>query len=106
MFRPSISNVLLVALGVAACLGAEITPPKFSIVYKSGGKYANIRTPVLYVTKAGTWLAFAQGRGTVHDQSDIDILLKRSTDGGRTWSEYKVIADSGKDALNSYCVIQ
>lgn len=86
------------------------TPPSkpvFSLVYEGDeGGYAVVRTPQILVTKTGTILAFAQGRSGNHDQSDNDILVKRSTDGGKTWSKLQVIADQGKDALNSICVVQ
>lgn len=81
--------------------------PQFCVVFDGKeGKYEVLRTPQLLVTKAGTLLAFAQGRSGSHDRSDNDIILKRSADGGQTWSKFQVIADQGKDALNSICVVQ
>ena len=50
------------------------------------------RIPALAVTPAGTVLAFCEGRR--HSRSDsgqIDLLLRRSTDGGRTWSPPRVV---------------
>ncbi|MEU7594054.1 sialidase family protein [Streptomyces sp. NPDC039022] len=47
-------------------------------------------------TDPGTLLAFAEGR--VHsaaDHGDIDIVLKRSTDGGRTWGPLQTVARNG-----------
>lgn len=82
-------------------------PPAVSVVYQGQeGKYAVVRTPQLLVTRAGTLLAFAQGRSGAHDRSDNDIILKRSTDQGRTWSPFQVLADHGRDSLNSICAIQ
>ena len=49
-------------------------------------------------TTNGTLLAFAEGR--VHncgDAGDIDIVLKRSTDGGRTWGPLQVVNEGGGD---------
>jgi sialidase-1 len=65
-----------------------------------------MRTPQMIVTQAGTYLAFAQGRSEFHDRADNDIVVKRSSDRGRTWSPHKTIADEGKDTLNAICVIQ
>ncbi|MDQ3622469.1 MAG: glycoside hydrolase [Verrucomicrobiota bacterium] len=85
--------------GVLESAGAE---PRFSVVFDGQeDPYENVRTPQLLLTKAGTLLAFGQGRSGYHDRSDNDIILKRSTDGGQTWSKFQVIADQGKDALNS-----
>ncbi|GCD46291.1 sialidase family protein [Streptomyces paromomycinus] len=47
-------------------------------------------------TDPGTLLAFAEGR--VHsaaDHGDIDIVLKRSADGGRTWGPLQTVARNG-----------
>ncbi len=86
---------------------AAAAEPQLSVVFDGKeGKYEVLRTPQLLVTKAGTFLAFAQGRSSSHDRSDNDIILKRSTDGGVTWSKFQVIADEGKDSLNAVCVVQ
>jgi sialidase-1 len=58
-----------------------------------GGTYASMRIPALVLTKQGTLLAFAEGRvGTASDWSEMDMLMRRSTDGGRTWGPIIVIA--------------
>ncbi|SEC79769.1 sialidase-1 [Streptomyces misionensis] len=62
--------------------------------YVSGrGGYAAYRIPALVRTRRGTVLAFAEGRrdGT-GDSGDIDVVLRRSTDGGRTWGPLAVVA--------------
>ncbi|MFF4694274.1 exo-alpha-sialidase [Streptomyces chattanoogensis] len=54
--------------------------------------YSCFRIPAIVKTRRGTVLAFAEGR--VHDcgdAGDIDLVLKRSTDGGRTWGPLQVI---------------
>jgi sialidase-1 len=94
-------------LATLCCATGADAPELSVVVYRAKeGKYAVIRTPQLLVTKAGTLLAFAQGRSSSHDRSDNDIILKRSADGGKTWSPIEVIADHGKDALNSICVVE
>lgn len=86
---------------------AATTPPQFSVIFAGKeGKYEVVRTPQLLVTRAGTFLALAQGRSGSHDSSDNDIIQKRSTDGGRAWSELQVVADQGQVSLNSICVLQ
>ena len=97
----------LAALCLASRSEAAAPDPQLSLVFEYGeGNYPVIRTPQLLVTKAGTYLAFAQGRSSSHDRSDNDIILKRSSDGGKTWSKFQVIADEGKDSLNAICVVQ
>jgi len=55
--------------------------------------------PVLLTTKAGVVLAFSEGRNseTGGDCGDIDIVLKRSLDSGRTWEPMRVAVRTGPD---------
>ncbi|WP_317170703.1 sialidase family protein [Paraflavitalea devenefica] len=57
------------------------------------GSYASMRIPALVLTKQGTLLAFCEGRvGTASDWAEMDMLMRRSTDGGKTWEPMVVIA--------------
>jgi sialidase-1 len=48
--------------------------------------YALYRIPGIVVTKPGTVLAYCEARrNAAGDWGPIDVLLRRSTDGGRTW---------------------
>ena len=48
--------------------------------------------PGIAVTAKGTILAWCEARKNAgHDWDDIDVLLRRSTDDGKTWSEAKKI---------------
>ncbi|GAA5047664.1 sialidase-1 [Thermocatellispora tengchongensis] len=65
-----------------------------SIPFRAGDDgYHTFRIPAVIVTAAGTLLAFAEGRhGSAADHGHIDIVLKRSEDGGRTWGDLQVVA--------------
>ncbi|MER6384532.1 sialidase family protein [Streptomyces sp. NPDC001250] len=65
-----------------------------SLPYVSGqGGYATYRIPAVVATRHGTVLAFAEGRrGGISDTGDIDVVLRRSTDGGCTWGPLTVVA--------------
>jgi sialidase-1 len=67
------------------------------VLWRSGeGGYHTYRIPALVVTAKGTLLAFCEGRkGGQGDAGDIDLLVRRSTDGGRSWSAQRVIWDDG-----------
>lgn len=81
--------------------------PEFTDVFTSGKEgYASIRIPAVLVTNKGTVLAFAEGRLRPTDQAENDIVFKRSTDGGKTWSELKVIHEDGANSLNNPTVVQ
>ncbi|MCP5110956.1 MAG: exo-alpha-sialidase, partial [bacterium] len=69
--------------------------------------YHTYRIPSLLVTKAGTVLAFCEGRKMGRgDSGDIELLVKRSEDGGETWSEQSVVwADPGNTCGNPCPVV-
>ncbi len=71
--------------------------PKQEPVYVSGKDgYHTYRIPAIVVSKKGTVLAFCEGRkNSGRDYGDIDLVLKRSTDGGKTWGPMQVIVDDG-----------
>ncbi|TDD72595.1 hypothetical protein E1262_01665 [Jiangella aurantiaca] len=55
--------------------------------------YHTFRIPVLVRATDGTMLAFAQGRvENAEDFGHIQLVLKRSADGGRTWGPLQVVA--------------
>jgi len=60
--------------------------------------YACFRIPAVVRTNDGTLLAFAEGRIlNCGDATDIDIVVKRSTDDGTTWSPLQVVTHGGGD---------
>ena len=61
--------------------------------------YSCFRIPAIVRSKQGTLLAFAEGRvDDCGDTGDIDMVLKRSTDGGRTWPPLWLVNKGGGDA--------
>ncbi|MFJ3812318.1 exo-alpha-sialidase [Streptomyces sp. NPDC090073] len=60
--------------------------------------YACFRIPAVVRTTDGTLLAFAEGRVlNCGDAADIDIVVKRSTDGGRSWGPLRVVTEGAGD---------
>ena len=68
-------------------------------VFKSGqGGYHTFRIPVIARAKNGDMLAFAEGRkNSAADHGDIDIVVKRSSDEGKTWGPLELVQDEEKD---------
>ena len=96
--RSSVCAGFLAVLAGACCLrAAEPFIEKVDLFEARKGGYHTYRIPGVVVTKNGTVLAFCEARkdGT-GDWVDIDILMRRSTDGGRTWSGPTVMADAGE----------
>ena len=90
-----------------AAVPAVAAGPEFADVFTSGAEgYTSIRIPAVIVTTTGSVLALAEGRRRPTDQAENDIVSKRSTDGGRTWSPLKVLHDDGANSLNNPTVVQ
>lgn len=84
-----------------------ITPLAATIFKANTGGYLTYRTPALLTTQKGTLLAFCEGRATTTGNSgDMDIIYKRSTDGGATWSDQKVVFNDGTNTCSSPVLVQ
>ena len=69
-----------------------------STLWQSGiDGYHTYRIPALALTRNGALVAFCEGRRhSGADHGDIDLLLKRSTDLGQTWSSQQIVyAEAG-----------
>ena len=77
---------------------------KTALYYIGMPGYNRYRIPSLIVTKKGTLLAFCEGR-TAGDTGDIDTLVRRSEDGGTTWSKYQVIWSDGTNTFGNPCPV-
>ncbi len=64
------------------------------------------RIPSLLVTKRGSILAFTERRLGLHDHAQNDIVLKRSTDEGATWSDEIVAFEDGINSINDPLTVQ
>ncbi len=68
--------------------------------------YHTYRIPSLIVTRSGTVLAFCEGRVNGQgDSGDIDLLVKRSEDGGRTFAEQRVIWNDQGNTCGNPCPV-
>jgi sialidase-1 len=76
-------------------------------VYVAGeGGYHTYRIPAMIVTAKGTVLAFAEGRQAgATDSGNIDLVLKRSHDGGASWSALQVLVDNGPNSASNPCPV-
>ncbi len=73
------------------------------VLYASSSEgYNTFRIPAIVTSKNGTLLAFAEGRkNSSSDTGNIDLVLKRSTDNGKTWSALSVIWDDGDNVCGN-----
>ncbi len=79
-----------------------------SFLFESGRDgYFACRIPSLLATRAGTLLAFCEGRvNDGYDQSAIHLLLRRSEDGGHTWSRPQIVWEDGGNTCGNPCPVQ
>lgn len=102
------TRILSLALGclavvaVPAMSGQQTVAEPDALVdlFVSGqGGYHTYRIPSLVVTTKGTLLAFCEGRKTSRaDHGDVDLVVRRSTDGGRQWGPIQLVYEEGGDA--------
>ncbi len=65
-----------------------------TIFFAGEGGYQCFRIPALITTANGSLIAFAEGRRkNCGDAGDIDLVMKRSVDGGRNWSKLELVWD-------------
>ncbi|MEV0809799.1 LamG-like jellyroll fold domain-containing protein [Micromonospora sp. NPDC050200] len=97
---PAFLTVLLASAltGSPAVASGTATSPSpvgaEQVLFRSGtGGYGCFRIPALVRTGSGALLAFAEGRKSpsCSDRGDIDIVMRRSTNDGRTWGPIQVV---------------
>lgn len=100
------------ALLVSACgvaVAAEPAPSQKLDLFESGQDgYGLYRIPGIVVTSQGTVLAYCEARKSgKSDWGHIDIVLRRSTDGGQSWSPMKKLVElDGKFTRNPTAAAQ
>jgi sialidase-1 len=85
-------------------LAAE--PDQVDVFVRGQDGYHTYRIPAVVVTAKGMVLAFCEGRkkGT-SDTGDIDLLLKRSFDSGKTWQPAQLLVDDGPNTVGNPCPV-
>lgn len=86
MVCPRSLIAVLLLLNVAAAADREVV----TVFQARTEGYNNFRIPALIRAANGDLLAFCEAREG-GDASEIDLVLKRSSDGGRTWGPLQVV---------------
>lgn len=82
---------------------ASISPPppaadiqKTEFFKRGDDGYFCYRIPAIVISKKKTLLAFCEGRKTSPaDHGDIDLVLRRSFDSGKTWEPLQIVHEEG-----------
>lgn len=99
------SVLLSLAAGFAASLHAA--EPVQTPVFTAGeGGYHTYRIPSAIISPKGHVLAFCEGRKAGRgDAGNIDLVLKRSEDGGKTWGKLQVVWDDAGNTCGNPCPV-
>lgn len=93
MSFPRIVSTVALGLGLVATAAAAEKFPTATVFEGGQDGYKVFRIPAVIQCSNGDLLAFCEAR-TGGDASEIDLVQKRSTDGGKTWSTLKVVEES------------
>jgi sialidase-1 len=89
------SSVFVVACFLSAQASALEVEQQSLFVGKVGG-YRSYRIPAMVVTDKETVLAFCEARkNSVADHGDIDLVVRRSFDHGKTWQPMELVYEEG-----------
>ncbi|QDU93959.1 sialidase family protein [Lignipirellula cremea] len=93
------ATCLLTASLLASGAEPEAVPFQTDVFEGGQGGYHAYRIPSLVTTPDGALLLFCEARkASLSDDGDIDLLMRRSEDGGRTWQEPQLLREEGGDA--------
>ncbi len=92
----------------SAAIAAEPFLQKTNLFTAGTAGYATYRIPGMVATSKGTLLAYCEARKSLQgDWGAIDIMMRRSTDGGKTWEKQrKIVNVEGKVTQNSVALEQ
>ncbi|HPA17728.1 MAG TPA: sialidase family protein [Verrucomicrobiae bacterium] len=105
--RASLATALALVAAIARPAGSPAIE-KIDLFEAGQGGYALYRIPGIVVTRAGTALAYCEARkNDKGDWGPIDILMRRSTDDGRTWGPRQTIVHvEGEQPVNPVAAAQ
>jgi sialidase-1 len=105
--RPASLLIRFLPLFLIAGLVSMPAAVEQTVVYQSGtGGYNTYRIPAIVRTPNSDLLAFAEARkNSRSDTGDIDLILKRSHDGGQTWTAPAILWDDGGNTCGNPCAV-
>ncbi len=91
---------VILLLSVISC--SQVSETEQVLFQQGQDGYACFRIPAIVTTTKGTLLAFAEARkNSCSDTGDIDLVLRRSTDRGKSWGPVQVVWDGGENVCGN-----
>ncbi|MEA4983778.1 MAG: sialidase family protein, partial [Paludibacter sp.] len=98
VLKPFIALIMLILFFPGYILGQDENIVQYTVFNAGEAGVNTFRIPVIVTTKEGTLIAACEARKeSWRDKSPTDIAVKRSIDGGKTWSQIKFVTDGAKD---------
>ncbi|MDP6543498.1 MAG: exo-alpha-sialidase [Phycisphaerae bacterium] len=99
-------GLLWLGLSVSIAAAEEGVDFRKDVFVRGADGYHTYRIPTMVVTSKGTVLLFCEGRKNGRrDMGNVDQIMKRSTDGGKTWSKQVILLDEGSGRVGNPCPI-
>lgn len=111
LFKNQLMTIIAIGLllwlsGTTAMAQYFWTVDSFALFTSGENGYDTYRIPALVQANNSTLLAFCEGRKTGSgDSGNIDIVMKRSTDYGKTWSDQQVLWNDGTNTCGNPCPV-
>jgi sialidase-1 len=94
--------ILISFLCLSTALLSAVAPTITDVFVSGTDGYHTYRIPTIVVTTNATVLAFCEGRKNARsDTGKIDLLLKRSVDGGKSWSAQQIVRSDGDNVCGN-----
>ena len=99
MRRLIFTTLLLLAFVIES---SAHTTNRNTVFEKGLSGYSTFRIPAIVRTKDNTLLAFAEARrNNESDSGDIDLVVRRSEDGGKTWGDIIVVWEDAENTCGN-----
>jgi sialidase-1 len=97
----------MVTAVATAQMGGSVMSVQSVDVFVGGTEgYDTFRIPAIVVSQEGTVLGFCEGRRhSASDSGEIELLLKRSFDSGRTWGPLQLVTADGPNTVGNPCPV-